>query len=62
MSDRPPSGTRQIDGQEEQDNGKERELQRIRMAQRRIEAERQKAERLERAKTEYALKRQISLT
>ena len=36
---------------------KEREQQRIRMAQRRIEAERQKAERLERAKTEYALKK-----
>lgn len=36
---------------------KEREQQRIRMAQRRIEAERQKVERLERAKTEYALKK-----
>ena len=36
---------------------KEREQQRIRMAQRRIEAERQKTERLERAKTEYALKK-----
>lgn len=36
---------------------KEREQQRIRMAQRRIEAERQKAVRLERAKTEYALKK-----
>ena len=36
---------------------KEREQQRIRMAQRRIDAERQKAGRLERAKTEYALKK-----
>lgn len=36
---------------------KEREQQRIRMAQRRIEAERQKAERLEKAKTEYRLKK-----
>lgn len=57
MSDRPPSGTRQIDGQEEQDNGKGKGTTTDKNGTTTHRSRTTESGEIERAKTEYALKK-----